>query len=71
MSSALLTPQCCIVVAFRSSQKWDLLPVELKQSESIDSLKLKIKSWIPLNVHAGYVKLTSDRISLRQYDHLR
>ena len=26
---------------------WDLVPVELKQLESLDSFKSKIKNWIP------------------------
>ena len=35
---------------------WGLVPVELKQSESLDSFKLKIKNWVP-NVHADYIRL--------------
>ena len=34
--------------SFLGPKIWDLLPVELKQSDSIDSFKLKIKNWIPL-----------------------
>ena len=26
---------------------WDLVPVELKQSESLESFKLKMKNWVP------------------------
>ena len=26
---------------------WDLIPVELKQSESLEYFKLKIKNWVP------------------------
>ena len=47
--------------SFLDPKIWDLLPVELKQSESIDSFKLKIKNWISLNVHTDYVKLTYNK----------
>ena len=42
---------------------WDLVPVELKQPESLESFKLKIKYWYWyfLNVHADYVKLISNK----------
>ena len=34
-------------LSFLGTKIWDLVPVELKQSESLDSLKLKIKNWMP------------------------
>ena len=42
--------------SFLGPNVWDLVPVELKQSESLDSFKLKIKNWVP-NVHADYIRL--------------
>ena len=32
---------------FLGPKIWDLVPVELKQSESLDSFKSKIKNWMP------------------------
>ena len=34
-------------LSFLGSKIWDFVPVELKQSKSLDSFKLKIKNWIP------------------------
>ena len=34
-------------LSFLGPKIWDLVPVELKQSESLDSFKLKIKNWLP------------------------
>ena len=34
-------------LSFLGSKIWDFVPVELKQSKSLDSFKLKIKYWIP------------------------
>ena len=34
-------------LSFLGPKIWDLVPVELKQSESLDSFKLKIKNWVP------------------------
>ena len=34
-------------LSFLCPKTWNLVPVELKQSESLDSLKLKIKNWLP------------------------
>ena len=33
-------------LSFLGAQIWDLVPVELKQSESLASFKLKIKNWV-------------------------
>ena len=33
--------------SFLGPKIWDLVPVELKRSESLDSFKLKIKNWVP------------------------
>ena len=36
------------LLSFLCPNVWDLVPVELReQSESLDSLKLKIKTWVP------------------------
>ena len=48
-------------LSFLGPTIWDLVPVELKQSEALYSFKLKIKSWVPLNVHAEYAKLTYNK----------
>ena len=59
-------------LSFLGPKVWDLVPVELKLWESLNSFKLKLKNWVPFeNAHADYVKLptTRIRISLRQYDH--
>ena len=34
-------------LSFLGQKIWDLVPVELKQSENLDSFKLKIKNWLP------------------------
>ena len=34
-------------LSFLGPEIWDLVPVKLKQSESLDSFKLKIKNWVP------------------------
>ena len=34
------------LLSFLCPKLWDLVPVELKQSESLDSFKLKIKNWV-------------------------
>ena len=34
-------------LSFLGPKIWDLVPVQLKQSESLDSFKLKIKNWVP------------------------
>ena len=34
-------------LSFLGPKIWDLVPVELKQSESLDYFKLKIKNWVP------------------------
>ena len=34
-------------LSFLGSEIWDLVPVKLEQSESLDSFKLKIKNWVP------------------------
>ena len=34
-------------LSFLGTKIWDLVPVELKQSESLVSFELKIKNWIP------------------------
>ena len=33
--------------SFLAPKVWDLVPVELKQSDSLYSFKLKIKNWVP------------------------
>ena len=44
-------------LSFLGPKIWELVPEELRQSESLYSFKLKINNWYPLNVHAEYVKL--------------
>ena len=34
-------------LSFLGPKIWDLVPVELKQSETLNSFKLKIKNWVP------------------------
>ena len=34
-------------LSFLGPKIWDLVLVELKQSENLDSFKLKIKNWVP------------------------
>ena len=34
-------------LSFLGPKIWDLVPVELKQSESLGSFKVKIKNWVP------------------------
>ena len=34
-------------LSFLGPKIWDLVPVEFKQSESLDSFKLKINKWLP------------------------
>ena len=34
-------------LSFLGPKRFDLIPVELKQSESLDSLRLKTKNWVP------------------------
>ena len=48
-------------LSFLGPKIWDLVPVELKQSETLYSFKLKIKNWVLFNVHAEYVKLTYNK----------
>ena len=48
-------------LSFLGPKIWDLVPVELKQSETLYSFKLKIKNWVLLNVYEEYVKLTYNK----------
>ena len=41
---------------------WDLVSLELKQLESLEVFKLKIKKWIPLNVLADCVELMYNKL---------
>ena len=34
-------------LSFLGQKIWDLVPVEVKQSEGLDSFKLKIRNWLP------------------------
>ena len=34
-------------LSFLDPKKWDLVPVELKHSETLYSFKLKVKNWVP------------------------
>ena len=34
-------------IQFLGPKIWDLVPVELKHSESLDSFKIKMKNWVP------------------------
>ena len=62
-------------LSFLGPKICDLVPAELKQSESIDAFKLKIKKWIPFKCPCRlctYVVCnlhTTRSISLRKYDH--
>ena len=35
------------LLPFSGPKIWDIVPAKLKQSESLDSFKIKIKKWIP------------------------
>ena len=48
-------------LSFLGPKAWDLVLVELKQLESLESFKLKINNRYPLAVHADYVKLTYNK----------
>ena len=48
-------------LSFLGPKIWDLVPVELKQPETLYFFKLKIKNWVLLNVYEEYVKLTYNR----------
>ena len=48
-------------LSFLGPKIWDLIPVELKQSDTLYSFKLKIKNGYSLNVHAEYVKLSYNK----------
>ena len=48
-------------LSFLGPKIWDLVPVELKQPETLYFFKLKIKNWVLLNVYEEYVKLTCNR----------
>ena len=34
-------------LSFLGPKIWNLVPMKLKQSDSLDSFKLKIKNWVP------------------------
>ena len=34
-------------LSFLGPKKWDLVPVELKQSKTLHSSKLKLRNWVP------------------------
>ena len=59
-------------LSFLGLKIWDLVPVELKQSENLESFKLKIKNWVPFECPWKLCKayIQTSRVSLRQYDHL-
>ena len=38
-------------LSFLGPKIWDLVPVELKQSETLYSFKLKIRNWVPFECH--------------------
>ena len=35
-------------VSFLAPKIWDILPKEIKNSETLNAFKLKIKNWVPL-----------------------
>ena len=47
------------LLSFLGSKIWDLVPMRLKLSESLDSFKLKIKNWVPFEcpcrLHKTYI----------------
>ena len=47
-------------LSFLSPEIWDLVPVELKQSETLYSFKLKIKNWVlfecPCRIRKTYIQ---------------
>ena len=43
-------------VSYLGPKIWDLVPNEIKESESLNAFKFKIKRWILKNVHAEYAK---------------
>ena len=48
-------------LSFLGSKLWDLVPVELKQLETLYSFKLKMKNWAPFEYLSKYVKLTYNK----------
>ena len=44
-------------LSFLGPKIWDLVPVELKQSESLESFKLKIKNWVPFECTCRLCKI--------------
>ena len=44
-------------LSFLGSEIWDLVPVELEQSDSLDSFKLKIKNWVPFECPGRLCKI--------------
>ena len=49
------------LLSFLGPKIWDLVPVELKQSESTDSFKLNINNWITFECSSDYVNLTYNK----------
>ena len=35
------------LVSYLGPKKWDLVPNEIKESESLHAFKIKIKKWVP------------------------
>ena len=50
---------------FLGPKKQDLIPVELKQSENLDSFKLKIKTWIPFEFRCRLGKTHIQQVGFR------
>ena len=44
-------------LSFLDPKIWNLVPVELKQSGSLDSSKLKIKNWVPFECPCTLCKI--------------
>ena len=56
-------------LSFLGPKIWDLVPVELKQSETLYSFKLKIKNWVPFECPCRVCKTYIPQVGF-QYDHL-
>ena len=64
-------------LSFLGLKIWDLVPVELKQSETLYSLKFKIRNWVPFECPCRICKTYIQQVVIiisyhtRQYDNLR
>ena len=59
-------------LSFLGPKIWDLVPVELKEPESLYSSKFKIKNWVPFERPSRICKIYIQPVGFfwKQYDHL-